>query len=892
MSTVLRTKNKPFVLVPASPYPLPYKQPPYNPHVSPVVSNSSLKENTPIAPPMTQLPLIASASLKRKLTDRDRDSVDTAASSTSSKKAKLAPDTSNGSGHPHGTVSAKTINQPNASSSAVATSTPAANACPDYPNGFIYCHQCCKKRDIIDSIQCTVLESYQTTKDKSPRFKRCVNKYCRNCLSNRYDEDMNVIRSNNPNKEKQPGHADAGYVFTCPRCKDACNCPKCRKLKGLEAIGSLKKAASTEEKEKKPKKPKKAPTPSSSSPFTSAPLPSSRLKLSVPSPLSAPTPVVKPKPSKPLPTLNWTPLPISLSLTEAESRVHIREFILRFAGLLDPMVGKANLEELEQVAGFRRVGGARERERENEGEGEEITPWVSEACVKSVIMGLLGAVTVDMEEGVREEKLIKGAIKDLRGGGVNLNRIWGALASLRDALSSPPAQAHEASLSTSSTSSLPSTPNSIPLTFPDPLPPPPSSSAYNTRVSTRTAASSSSSTHTHISHTWQLIPVVQGLIDALLQTELIRADIENAVKEGKDAVRDAREGIRREGERWEGVRNGMESSSKDRSLTKANRIKREAHKLQLSNLENALKIIMPGFAPRFEALGRDEEGRVYYALSPGVAEREAAMEFMVNNLVDKPAKAKKRERVLGEEERKEMREWSWFVAVWGAKPGWKEGTREAVNGKGKEKEKANGTADVNGKAKANGKTKESRRMEVDGETSDENSGSEDSEDENELEEKWFGFWEPEEIHKLSEWISIKSGLDSDSSSDPSASSTSPAKSRAFKQNSTSVMVIPDTPSREQLKSLVKDLEEYAGFLEWRMKEEKYSVLGDAEEALKAEMQVVAQTQVEAKAKAKAKAAGVLVNGSVNGNGNGNVSANGAGRLSTGGERVSARSNGR
>lgn len=25
---------------------------------------------------------------------------------------------------------------------------PMPNACPDYPNGFIYCHQCSKKRDV------------------------------------------------------------------------------------------------------------------------------------------------------------------------------------------------------------------------------------------------------------------------------------------------------------------------------------------------------------------------------------------------------------------------------------------------------------------------------------------------------------------------------------------------------------------------------------------------------------------------------------------------------------------------------------------------------------------------------------------------------------------------
>jgi hypothetical protein len=48
----------------------------------------------------------------------------------------------------------------------------------------------------------------------------------------------------------------------------------------------------------------------------------------------------------------------------------------------------------------------------------------------------------------------------------------------------------------------------------------------------------------------------------------------------------------------------------------------------MTNIDNALKIIGSSFAPRFTSLGTDDDGRVYYALSPGVAEREAALEYL------------------------------------------------------------------------------------------------------------------------------------------------------------------------------------------------------------------------------------------------------------------------
>ncbi len=94
-------------------------------------------------------------------------------------------------------------------------------------------------------------------------------------------------------------------------------------------------------------------------------------------------------------------------------------------------------------------------------------------------------------------------------------------------------------------------------------------------------------------------------------------------------------------------------------------IKRTAHKTQITNIENALKIIVPSFSPRFTPMGTDDDGRVYYALFPGVAERESALEYLESAASEKTFKLKKKCPLPSAEERMEMREWSWFVAVWG-----------------------------------------------------------------------------------------------------------------------------------------------------------------------------------------------------------------------------------
>lgn len=217
-------------------------------------------------------------------------------------------------------------------------------------------------------------------------------------------------------------------------------------------------------------------------------------------------------------------------------------------------------------------------------------------------------------------------------------------------------------------------------------------------------------------------------------------------------------------------------------MPKQNRVKRTTHKDQITNIDNCLKIVSKSFVPRFTTLGTDDEGRIYYALSPGAAEREAAFEYLEVASSKKPKKPKKRGRVLSGDVQQELREWSWFVAVWGKRSPLSAEEQAILDNK----------------------------MDCDGS---------DSEDENDVDqEKWWGFYEPEEIAKVAEYISIKSGLEDDTDTPLNRpGSLSNSKSGQSNKDKTSTSL---SPHQEQLKRLVAELRDYGSLLEWRMREDK------------------------------------------------------------------------
>ena len=105
--------------------------------------------------------------------------------------------------------------------------------------------------------------------------------------------------------------------------------------------------------------------------------------------------------TKPLPVLHWSKVPLDgqLPLSEAESRIQIREFVLRFACIMDSKsVSRKTLEELEEISGKGGCGKGWDGDNEDD---DRVTGWVSEACVKGAIMGLLGLIQDENDKDKR-----------------------------------------------------------------------------------------------------------------------------------------------------------------------------------------------------------------------------------------------------------------------------------------------------------------------------------------------------------------------------------------------------------------------------------------------------------------------------------------------------------
>lgn len=85
-----------------------------------------------------------------------------------------------------------------------------------------------------------------------------------------------------------------------------------------------------------------------------------------------------------------------MPLEEAKARIGIREFMLRFACIMNAKSGlpKKALEELDEIAGETMKG---DRELNSEGEDDEkkLAGWISDVCVRGMVVGMLGLIQDD-----------------------------------------------------------------------------------------------------------------------------------------------------------------------------------------------------------------------------------------------------------------------------------------------------------------------------------------------------------------------------------------------------------------------------------------------------------------------------------------------------------------
>lgn len=267
---------------------------------------------------------------------------------------------------------------------------------------------------------------------------------------------------------------------------------------------------------------------------------------------SAPKAKVKapPKPkllAKPI----WTSVGTALSWSEVEERINIREFALRFSSILE--LSRSHLDELDEIRPS--------RTRNPEDEDDDLIPWISEACLKSLLLGLLNMIDAkgDREkvgptvhvctttDSGRTLQHLKATTKSIRESGAHLNKMWAALATLRD---------------WQENASRPSRSNStgFPLFFPDPLPPPESVSI----IRTRSGANQSNTGSVNVLRTAQLVPVISAFVDAAVESEAARQELEAGSQESKERIKEAREAQRIENERFE--------QEKEREKTRGKRV--------------------------------------------------------------------------------------------------------------------------------------------------------------------------------------------------------------------------------------------------------------------------------------------------------------------------------
>ncbi|KAF9051070.1 hypothetical protein BDZ89DRAFT_1126044 [Hymenopellis radicata] len=457
----------------------------------------------------------------------------------------------------------------------------------DEDSSYVNCHQCGKKRDPSDA---------KSLKKPSATFKRCNVLFCRNCLLNRYNEDLDSIKLA-PRSQQDTGHCGGeNYTFKCFKCRDICNCSRCRKLKGLAPIGNQ----FLEERKKNIESQKVI------APASNPEVPVKR--------------VPKPKP-KVVSKVPWTPLSTSLSYADAEDRIFIREFVARFAP--ETGISKSHIEELGFIAGTGRC------QRD-----EELVDWVSEAALKAILIWLLELLRDDSDDPL-VQSAFKTTLSEVRSSSCNLNKMWTGLATLRDSE------------------------RTLALTIPDPLPCPESAVIRSTR-STRDLSPGA----IHIAQSAQLVPVVLSLVEAVLQADAVRQELDAGLQRYRECIREKQEGAKKENERWEGVK-GVENAIQLPDF----KAKRNNHKHILNSLDRVLKVVSYDSTVRSGPLGVDHEGRKYWAVSPGANDRQYAKAFLEWHATG----GRKPKRGRGARNGKKgdpdyLPDWSSVVVVWGRKP--------------------------------------------------------------------------------------------------------------------------------------------------------------------------------------------------------------------------------
>ena len=93
------------------------------------------------------------------------------------------------------------------------------------------------------TVRCTEVVHYVTTKSKTPKVKQCRNKYCKACLKNRYNEDIEVVlKAQEVNHEHNPTFRLVPARLIIPRVLTLADAPSA--VTYAIALGAAKHKAS------------------------------------------------------------------------------------------------------------------------------------------------------------------------------------------------------------------------------------------------------------------------------------------------------------------------------------------------------------------------------------------------------------------------------------------------------------------------------------------------------------------------------------------------------------------------------------------------------------------------------------------------------------------------
>ncbi|KAF8513152.1 hypothetical protein BU17DRAFT_53535 [Hysterangium stoloniferum] len=585
----------------------------------------------------------------------------------------------------------------------------------------VACHQCRAKRPMSVVLQCTRVRS----------SKRCGALYCGNCLKNRqkvrYGEILEIIKQAKPSSQID-GHVDVGYRFGCPRCEGNCNCGPCRKKQGLAPVGKFAPVQGQGSvREILEINPQALVPHIFAIPFYILPktIASSKPKISGEVCLK----VVDGSKGGKIETVKSKPSKTTIRKVVLEPTWTCIQYARSKEDIEDRILLREFVLRFNPIlnVGVRAV--------------EELDDFVTlhDASAKAILLSLLDLIAVEEEDN--QKTIIREKLKIIRALGLNWTKIVQVLYDLRATV--PKAHALQ----------------SIPELDQSPV-----ESLYNTRGGQRQSI-----------HTDQLLPILLHLIAILINGPSVREELEEGHKQGKELRGLYLTALREENERWAAEKATL-LESKPENEQKTNKVKdstwrtnfraaEAVHKETISNLQNQHRAEMDLCTSRFMPVGFDMDGRTYYILSASGPQRG------------------KKDRLLSEGERTEMKKWGWFIAVFGQPGSIVEGVNE-----------------------------------------DDNNGHE---------ERWWGFATVKEMRQLSKWLAYSAESTPPNGAVPSTSTSSTLLGNSLSKpplisngEDSNAMVVDGShqmsmdmhhSSVDGLKALAKAVLEFADFVDWRTK---------------------------------------------------------------------------